>query len=159
MGPAEVTTVASEDEVPRYECASPEWVAIVRSVIEEVVETSAKEGGLAGIEYSMCEVYTGVPPGVAPKSRVGWHFRIANSLVHFEPVEADDVDTKVIAAWDVIAPMARVVLPEDGVHPPEVQKALAEASASGRLEMVSRAGRKPPAAISDVHNRVARQTL
>ncbi len=51
--------------------ASPEWVDIARVVLEELV---AKHGE-TGQSYSVCEVFTDAPPGIAGAdgTTAAWH--------------------------------------------------------------------------------------
>src|SRR3954466_254796 len=143
-----------------YETATTEWLDILRSTIQELVEQAQATGDLDGVTYSMCETYTDVPRHISPQDRVAWHLRIADGKFTFEPIEAeaDDVDTKVVGEWEVIDRMARILLPDDGSHPPEVQAMLGEAVESGRLLITNTSSATPPPLLSGVHNAVARRT-
>ncbi|MFQ5926332.1 MAG: hypothetical protein ACE5MH_02735 [Terriglobia bacterium] len=129
--------------------ASPEWVAIARTVLEELV---AKHGE-AGKSLSVCEVFTDAPPGMAggDETTAAWHFRIVDKTVTVGEGEIPDADMKVRVDYKSALPMARLVYTPELLAQMERNPPQVEAQASGDRSNL-------PSYLVELHNRLAEVT-
>ncbi len=95
------------DGTEKVAFASPEWVDIARTVLEELVA----EHGEAGKSYSVCEVFTDAPKGMAgaDATTAAWHFRIVDKTVTVGAGEIKDADMNARVDYDSVLPMVRLV--------------------------------------------------
>ena len=87
--------------------ASPEWVDIARTVLEELVA----EHGEIGTSFSVCEVFTDAPSGMAGAvaATASWHFRIVDKSVTVGEGEINDADMNLRVDYQSVLPVARLV--------------------------------------------------
>ncbi len=122
--------------------ASPEWVDLARTVLEELV---AKHGE-AGKSFSVCEAFTDAPPGMAgpdPTTAV-WHFSIVDKTVTVGEGELSDADMNVSVPYAQALPAARFV------YTPEMV-----ASALRNQPQAAGDGPTLPSYLAELHNRLA----
>ncbi len=136
--------------------ASPEWIAMMHATLAELVE--AGRGDLAGVDFTMCEIISDVPPdgGVAVLAA-----RITDAGVTFfdTPVKGDLV---VRGDYEAMLPGARLVhrtaTPEDFAAQAARRK---EMIAAGRLSSEGGMAGAPKALLKilgRMHDRVAERT-
>ncbi len=138
-----------------YEFGSPDWLGVLKGAFEQALAAS---GAADDVEFSMCEVYTDVPPRVSAESRVAWHLRVKGHELAFIAEEADDVDIKIVGEWAVISKLGRLEYGEGG-PPPDVLAEIAQATDEGRFHFTANPSAKSPPEFGAVHNQVARRTL
>ena len=118
--------------------ASPEWVDIARGVLEELVAKHGKTGR----SYSVCEMFTDAPPGMADAdtTTAAWHFRIVDKTVTVDEGEISDAEMNVRVDYESVLPMVRLV------YTPEILAKMAR-SPTDRSDM--------PSYLVELHNRLA----
>ncbi len=84
--------------------ASPEWIAMMRSILSELVE--ARRDDLADADFSMCEVITDVPPEQTT-AVLSARFR-AGTVEFFE--DETSADYVVRGDYEAMLPGAKIVL-------------------------------------------------
>jgi hypothetical protein len=141
----------------RLQFASPEWTAALKAILVELVAEAGS--ALDGVDFTICEVFTDVPPDGAT---CVWAARIADGRVQFfdRPVPGD---YEVHGTYDAALPGARVIY--ESVTEAELA-ALAEhrlkMTAAGRIASKGdlRAMPRPlRSLLQTMHDRLARQTL
>jgi hypothetical protein len=135
----------------RHQFASEAWLSGVEQAIDACVTEARAAGALEGVSLSLCEVYESVPAEVNPARRVVWSLVLEGEEAKFSRTELDEADLKVVADYEVLEPVVRVVF--DQGPPPEIAEALAAAGKQGRFR-IHRAVPSPEA-IGSLHNRVA----
>ncbi len=143
---SEVRSNVPKDVTQKVTFASVEWVDLARTVLEELVAAH----GESGKSFSVCEVFTDAPEGLAgPDATTAvWHFRIVDKAVTVGEGEINGADLDVRVAYAKALPMARMV------YTPEMAKQLraARAQAEGDAQPT------PPAYLLELHNRLALAT-
>ena len=126
--------------------ASPAWVDIARTVLEELVAAH----GETGKSFSVCEVFTDAPPGMAgaDATTAAWHFRIVDKTVSVGEGEIVDADMNVRVDYESLLPLARLVYTPEMLadmerNPPQFQGA----ATGDRSNM--------PPYLAALHNRLA----
>ena len=120
--------------------ASPEWVNYARVILEKLVA----EHGEAGNTFSVCEIFTNAPDGLAgpdPTTAV-WHFRIVDKTVMVGEGKIDGADYNARVTYEQALLMARTV------YTPEMVKKM-------RAERAKASGPTPPPYFMELHNRLA----
>ena len=132
------------DVTEKVAFASPAWVDIARTVLEELVA----EHGEAGKSYSVCEVFTDAPADVAgADAMAAWHFRIVDKTVTVGQGEIDS-DMNVRVDYQSILPLARLVYTPEMLSQMEGNPPQLDGAAGGdRANM--------PSYLIDLHNRLA----
>ncbi len=89
----------------RVDFASPAWITEARRILEDLVGAH----GEPGKTFSVCEVFTDAPPGVAESGTAAWHFHIDGGSVRVGEGEVDDADVTIRADYQTALPGARLV--------------------------------------------------
>lgn len=137
----------------KIELASPEWLA----ALKELITAYAAKAG-AGIEVSICEVFTGVPAHLDKHGNgvLSWHCRIKDGRLEFAEGEIDDADIKTVADYQFIVPFARMKIDPGNMQAYEAK--LAEGAAAGKITRSGDRSKVPPA-FYGMHNDLADITL
>ena len=124
---------------------SVEWVDLARTVLEELVA----EHGETGKSFSVCEVFTDAPEGLAgpDPTTAAWHFRIVGKTVTVGVGEIDGADMNVRVPYAQVLPIAKMVY-----TPEMIARARASQPQAGAED---NAQATPPAYLVDLHNRLA----
>ncbi len=132
-----------ETETEKVVFASAEWVDLARTVLEELVA----EHGESGKSFSVCEVFTDAPEGLAgpDATTAAWHFRIVDKTVTVGEGEITGTDMNARAAYAQVLPMVKMVF-----TPEMVKQAQSMQPEGGDDE-------KPalPSYLVELHNRLA----
>ena len=136
-----VKTNAKTEKVP---FASPEWVAIARTVLEEIVALHGEKGK----KFSACEVFTGAPPGMAGKdeSTAAWHFHIDGKKVTVSEGSVEGADLNVSVDYEAALPMARLVYTPELIE--QMRQNSPQVDASSSTPAI-------PQYLVELHNRLA----
>ncbi|HEX7035385.1 MAG TPA: hypothetical protein VF210_06395 [Pseudomonadales bacterium] len=137
----------------KIELASPEWLAALKELITAY---TAKAGD--GVELSICEVFTGVPPHLDKHGNgvLSWYCRIRDGRLEFAEGEIDDADIKTVADYEFIVPFARMKIDPGNMQAYEAK--LAEGAAAGKITRRGDRSKVPPA-FYGMHNDLADITL
>ena len=132
-----------------YALGSPGWIGALHGYLLGTADDFI--ASLDGADFVVCEVYTDVPGWVNPSSRVPTTWGVRAGAFQFSLTEADkaDVDMKIVAHWDVIAPMGEAQSADMG----PLQATLPQEMAAGRF--VAEVTAAPPAFLSVVHDAIA----
>ncbi len=134
------------DEEAKVAFASPEWIDIARTALEELVAAH----GETDKSFSVCEVFTDAPADLtgADTTTVAWHFRIVGKTVTVGEGEISDADMPVRADYQTILPIARLVYtPELIAQRQQNASQVEEESTIDRSNM--------PTYLVELHNRMA----
>ncbi len=129
--------------------ASPDWVEIARSVLEDLV----REHGQEGRSFSVCEVFADAPAEIADEDGyAAWNFYIDGKSVSVSCGRVIDTDVQLQATWELVLPVARLVytpelLADRAKNPPE-RPTDPNASQTGDMT-------KMPPYLLELHNRMA----
>lgn len=137
----------------KVEFASPEWLETLRGMIERYIALAP-----AGLELSICEVFTGVPKHLDKNGDgvIAWHCRIRGGRLDFRDGAIDDADIKTIADYDFILPFARMKIEPGNMA--EYQAQQAEGVKAGKVVHSGDRTKVPPA-FYGMHNELADLTL
>ena len=133
--------------------ASPAWVAIARTVLEELVA----EHGESGKSFSVCEEFTGAPPGMAGRAKTiaAWHFRIVGKTVAFGEGKIAKADVNVRVDYEAALPLARLAYtPEMLAHTERNRPEDDSAGDRASLPAIDDSA-DLPAYLIELHNRMA----
>lgn len=134
------------------EFLSPEWVGLFHSIIEDGLAHT----DLSGIEFSMYEVYKGVPPHLR---RGGSHdlcfgFQVSGGRITFLDKPVESATIAVTADYEGLAPW--VNLPLDQTKAASVIERL---SAAGKIRIKGNLADRPDFMEKlDLHDRLAART-
>jgi hypothetical protein len=120
----------------KYEFGSLQWFACLHGII---CERAATVGALhPELAYSICEVFTDVPGGSSldGASTIAWSAHITGKEVEFVLEERDDVDFKVVIAFDEVPPLARYDTMGRPERAAELAKMLEAVQARGRCRVL-----------------------
>ena len=133
------------DVTEKVAFASPEWVDVARTVLEELVA----EHGETGKSYSVCEVFTEAPAGLAgaDATTAAWHFRVVDKTVTVGEGEID-ADTNVRVDYKSVLPLARLVLTPEMLARAERNPPQVEGKSTGDRSNM-------PSYLAELHNRLA----
>ncbi len=133
-------------ETDKVAFASPEWIALARTVLDEIVAEHGEEGK----SFSACEAFTDAPPGVAGKdsTTAAWHFHIVGKAVTVGEGTVEAADMNVSADYETVLPMARLV------YTPEMIEQTRQNPPQGDSESAVDASNIPPYLV-ELHNRMA----
>ncbi|MBX3705650.1 MAG: hypothetical protein KF911_03370 [Pseudomonadales bacterium] len=136
----------------KIEFASPEWLAALERLVREY---TAKAG--AGVELSLCEVFTGVPAHLDKNGNgiIAWYCRIKGGEVEFEEGEIPEADIKTVTDYQFILPFARLKIDPGNMADYEVK--LAEGAKAGKIDRRGDRSKVPPA-FYGMHNDLAEIT-
>ncbi|MDA0790283.1 MAG: hypothetical protein O2780_12600 [Proteobacteria bacterium] len=142
----------------KYEFCSSQWVDYARQYLKQ-----ASDGAdLSGIEIVFNEVFTDAPDHLAldDKGRTGWYLRVANSEVEVDRGILDQADVRIIADYDTILPLARMVFAGNTKLAAEAQQAIAAATESGKMHREGDATKMAGLPwTGELHDALARRTL
>ena len=115
----------------KHPFCSAAWVHVAR----EYIEAQCAENDISGIETAFCEKFTDAPNGVATEGGgiTGWYFRIAGGEVEVGHGVIEDADVTIVADYETIVPLARMVFEGHPERAAEAQQVLEEAAAQGRM--------------------------
>lgn len=118
------------------------WLNSARQILEDLVEAHGEQG----TEFSVCEVFTDAPVGLAgPEETIcSWHFRITGKAVDVGEGEIEDADVSVRVDYQETLPKARLV------YTPEM---IEEARKNSPISEQDRS--KMPPWLIELHNRLA----
>ena len=137
----------------KVEFASPEWLKMLRNMIERYIALSPPE-----LELSICEVFTSVPAHLDRNGDgiIAWHCRIKNGKLEFRDGAIDDADIKTVADYAFILPFARTK-----IEPGNMAEYQAQQAEGARRGLVTHEGdrSKVPAAFYGMHHELADLTL
>ena len=128
--------------------ASLEWLELAREVLGELVRAAAD----ADAEFSLCEVFTDAPDGLAGgvSGRAAWHFFVRGTSVEVSAGEVSNADVRIQADYASTLPQARLV------YTPEV---IAEGRNAPAPDMKIEGDLTAiPAYLVALHNRLAERT-
>ena len=146
MAPAEASDAGSTNEAQtKVVFASHEWIALARTILEDLVA----EHGRSGHTFSICEVFTNAPPGLAgdEETVAAWYIRIDGKHVEVGEGAIEGADMSVSVDYDEVLPVARLV------YTPEILARRASEQAEGTA-----ASERPaniPGYLVELHNRLA----
>jgi hypothetical protein len=97
----------------KYEFMSKEWLAKLEAIMRELVEQSKEQ--VSDISFSLNQIFTEVPETVVqdPLGRAGWWIRLTYGEFEFGTGEIPEATIKLIAPYDIMLPLARLVWAED----------------------------------------------
>jgi hypothetical protein len=144
------------ETLKKYEYGSPEWVGMVRGLVEEGLAGE----DLAGITFSFCEENTDPPahlrrPG---SDTIGFYVRVENGEVEVGDHPIDGTTFKIVGDYTVMR--AYALRPFPGANPdPETAELRQRMIAAGKMRVVG-VRAEWPAVISnlDLHNRARLRT-
>lgn len=142
-----------------FEFASDAWCA----ALFEQVRAQLGSVDLSGISWSQSEEFADPPEHLRPPNGqpLGWTMRIRDGRLDLSDSPADDVDFKVTASYDVIAPAARIIFAEADDLPSVIQSITAAVEADPQYQTYGDKARTPPElqrALAGIHDEVARMT-
>lgn len=142
-----------EQMANKVEFASQDWLDALKSMIERYMAHAP-----AGLELSICEVFTGVPQHLDRHGDgvIAWHCRISNGRLDFRDGAIDDADLKTIADYTFILPFARMKIEPDNLAAYQAQQA--EGAKQGKVASTGDRSKVPPAFFG-MHNELAEITL
>ena len=115
----------------KYPFCSAAWVGVAR----DFIETQCAENNLSGIETSFCEKFTDAPDNVTTDGDgvTGWYFRIAGGKVEVGHGVIEDADATIIADYQTVVPLARVVFEGNPEGAADAQRVVEQANAEGKM--------------------------
>ena len=118
------------DEI-RYEFSSAEWVAVARQHLQE----ASRDADLSGVSFTFNEVFTDAPAhlGTDAEGRIGWYVRVQDGGVEVERGILDDADIRIVADYQTVLPLARMVFAGNEALAAEAGRKVAEATAAGKM--------------------------
>jgi hypothetical protein len=142
----------------KYEFMSRPWLGKLESIIRELAAVAGDQ--LAGVTYATNQVYTDPPRHLAqdPEGRMcGWWFRLQSGRIEFGTGEIPSANLKLIAPYDMMLPLARLVRAEDPTALERTVETIREGVAAGTT-VFDWDGLPQPAALEATHDRIARHT-
>ena len=140
----------------KFELASKAWFDEIFRLFREAAAAHPE------IDFSVCEVFTGVPARLNPdaEGKIAWYGYLKNGKadLHMGEVDPSKVVVKNIADWEATVPLARAHI--DLTTPEGVAaytKMSEDAAASGKLERFGDRT-KVPMQLIGIHNSIARLT-
>ena len=95
------------EEPDKVTFGSHEWLNNAREILEDLAEAHGEQG----TEFSVCEVFTDAPVGLAGSEETvsSWHFRVSGKSVTVDEGEIEDADINVRVDYQEVLPRARMV--------------------------------------------------
>lgn len=136
-------------ESSTYAFASPRWVGALHGILVGCKDQLVEH--LDGADFLLCEVYTDVPGWVNASSRVATTWGVIDGALVFsdEEVDASEVGMKIVADWEVIAPMGSTLTEDMAPLHAKIPDAMAEGRFSAEVTSA------PPEYLSVVHDAIA----
>ncbi len=144
--------------IEKYELMSGPWLAKLEEILRCLVDASGDR--LRGVEYSVNQVYTDPPPHLvqdAEAKTAGWWFRIQDGNLEFGTGEVPEADLKLIAPYDMMLPLARLVRAEDPTAMKRTVAEIRKGVAEGKVHVTFN-GKPQPEELEPVHDLIARHT-
>ena len=141
----------------KFPFCSAAWVGVARNYIE----TQCADNDLSGIETAFCEKFTDAPDDVTTDGDgiTGWYFRIAAGKVEVGHGVIEDADATIVADYETIVPLARMVFEGNPEGAAEAQKVLEEATAQGKMRREGNADAMAATPfLAGLHDVLARRT-
>lgn len=141
----------------KFPFCSAAWVGVARNYIE----TQCADHDLSGIETAFCEKFTDAPDDVTTDGDgiTGWYFRIADGKVEVGHGVIEDADATIVADYETIVPLARMVFEGNPEGAAEAQKVLEEATAQGKMRREGNADAMAATPfLAGLHDVLARRT-
>ena len=140
---SEARTAATASVTEKAVFASSEWVDMARTVLEELVA----EHGETGKSFSVCEVFTDAPEGLAgaDATTAAWHFRIVDKTVTVGEGEIAGADMNARVGYAEMMPHVKMVFTPEMVK--QAQSMQPQGGGDGNAT--------PPSYLVELHNRLA----
>lgn len=115
----------------RYEFSSAEWVAVARQHLQD----AARNMDLSGVSFAFNEVFTDASEhlGTDGEGRIGWYVRVADGSVEVERGILDGADVRIVADYQTVVPLARMVFAGNEELAAEARRKVAAATAAGKM--------------------------
>ena len=139
----------------KVELASPQWLKLAEGYLQEAIP--ALGDAVAGVRFSMCEVFTDAPAHLADADgKAAWWFAIEGSSVTVGRGARDDVDIRGEVDYAATLPNARLVYDEAVLaERAAARKAAAPEGPPNAFDALPAAVRS---CLTDLHNFLAPQT-
>ena len=136
----------------KVEFGSPGWMTALHAALQDCASRADPAARL-----SLCEVFTAVPAHLDRHGTgvLAWQCRVRDAVAHFEETEADDTDTKVVADYEFLVPLARWRI--DASTREALEAYLAKGVSEGRFMRQGDGSHFPPE-FSDLHNSLVELT-
>jgi hypothetical protein len=140
-----------------YEFGSRLWLAALHGVMaQRAIVFSARD---PAFQSSICEVFLDAPRHLADeRGRVAWSCLSRDGQADFRPVERDDVQFKVLAQYQAVAPIARYDTGGDPERLKELTSIAMSAAAAGQMTPVKGERFEEPVGLGFAHDVIARLT-
>ena len=125
----------------RYEFSSVEWVTVAR----EHLQDAARDADLSDVHFTFNEVFTDAPAhlGTDAEGRIGWYVRVRDGRIEVERGILDEADLRIVADYQTVLPLARMVFAGDEAAAAEAGRKVAEATEAGRCAGKETTRRRP----------------
>jgi hypothetical protein len=129
----------------KVDFAGAAWIEQARVVLEALVA----EHGEDGKTFSICELFSDAPMGIAASGTAAWHFYIDGREVRVGIGEVEDTDVRIRADYEATLPVARLV------YTPEILAERAQQPAGENAVQVEGDMSVMPPYLIEFHNRLA----
>jgi len=139
--------------VEKFRFMSPAWIEMAREQITKVLA----EADLHGINFTLCEEFTGPPDDLRREgaNTIGFFVRVADGRVEVGDQATDDADVRIVSDYEDALVIAR-----DPDAPAAQQSAMEERVAQGRLKIVGNPTDVPAVVAGlDIHRLLSSRTL
>ena len=137
----------------KFRFMSPAWIEMAREQITKVLA----EADLEGINFTLCEEFTGPPDDLRREgaSTIGFSVRVVDGRVEVGDQAIDDADLRIVSDYEDALVIAR-----DPDVPAAQQSAMEERVAQGRLKIVGNPTDVPAVLAGlDIHRLLSSRTL
>lgn len=138
----------------KHEFASAGWFEFLREKIEALLRDAPDDA-----RWNVCEVFTQVPTHLSqtPDRQASWHGRIRGRELEFGQGEIHDADFKVVADYQTVLPLARLVFADDPGAQARVDETLEKANREGKMRVEGSRDSRPDC-LDGLHDAMARVT-
>jgi hypothetical protein len=139
--------------VEKFRFMSPAWIEMAREQITKVLA----EADLEGINFTLCEEFTGPPDDLRREgaSTIGFFVRLVDGRVEVGDQAIDDADVRIVSDYEDALVIAR-----DPDAPAAQQSVMEERVAQGRLKIVGNPTDVPAILAGlDIHRLLSSRTL
>lgn len=142
----------------KFEFCSASWVGVAR----EYIEAQCADQDISDLRLTFCERFTDAPSEIATEGDnvTGWYIRIQDGTVDVGHGVIDDADVRITADYATVLPLARTVFEGNEAGAAEAAKAVAAATAAGKMSRegdASAMGQAP--FFAGMHDVLAKRTL
>jgi hypothetical protein len=141
--------------VPAYRFGSPDWIATAHRVFNAAV--AAAGPAAEGVDFTICEVYTGAPADLAPEGVIAWHCRVRDCRATVSFGDQPAADLHVTFDYETVLPIARTIVAGDAEADRAMQRQLGAAIRAGKATVRGDFALFP-AFLSGVHDEIAALT-